>query len=123
MALSPWDEMPFFQPVRESVVSIDATGPNVLVRPDPQRISLIISIAPGSAVTNCAISTRPLTALPAGINLLNTHGPHVYTQKEHGILCQSEWFGLTAAGTASVTVVEIFLSKWPEHPRGTSDGS
>lgn len=109
LVLSPWDQAPFFQPIRETTYT-NLTAVTSVALADPQRIALIFSNALGSQIN---VSTHRSVSNASGIPVLGGVNPIVLLHKDLGPLVQAEWFAFDASLPCALTVIEVLLAKWP----------
>lgn len=107
--LSPWDQAPFFQPIRETTYS-NLTVVTSVAKADPQRIALLFCNVLGSQIN---ISTSRILDNNTGIPILGSVVPLMLLHKDFGPLVQAEWFAFDASLPCALTVIEVLLSKWP----------
>lgn len=107
--LAPWDAIPYFQPVNETLVFASSNG-NLLVAADPMRIYL--GIAPQQNVLYY-VSTLSINPLAQGYQV-NGYGSMLeFFHYRHGNLVQQAFYCSSPPGGDYLTVVEVRLAKWP----------
>lgn len=109
-ALAPWDEMAYFDAPRWTLTQMVVGQSIQVVGANSQRVVLMFAAPAG--IADPEISTRD--DLGATKNLLVKSGnlPLIFTQRDHGPLCQAQWFG-TSTAAVNLTVVEVVLREWP----------
>lgn len=107
--LSPWDQAPYFQRIKESFFNFLGNGIQIAVA-DPSRIALVIS---NSGAGNAYVSTLPTVSSNTGIVLGVGQVPLMLLHHDVGPLCQQAWYGSMTGATTGLTVIEVLLSKWP----------
>jgi hypothetical protein len=111
--LSPWDSSRYFSAPVET--SYGAIAQNTQIcKTDYKRVVLLIGLL--SSSDSIRLSLKSGSFGGTGFVLTGTMPPLILTQREHGILCQSEWFVAQAPATG-MTVIEVFLQDWPEQFR------
>jgi hypothetical protein len=112
MSLSPWEELPYFQRIKETTVSVGASPATQIVEGNPQRVALVLGVASGGNPVN--ISTRPDLATNQGILIGSTFSALVLLQKDVGPLVASPWFAVAGFAGTAVTAIEVLLQSWPQ---------
>lgn len=108
--LPPWDEIPYFQPVRETTFTQGgAPAPLQVADANPMRVALIFGVPGGGATVQ--VSTNPAVTGTLGLNIANSQFPFTLLQKDVGPLVSAAWYMIGTAG-AKITVIEVLLSRW-----------
>jgi len=107
--LSPWDAIPYFQPVMEEHVFFSSNGV-IFAQADPMRIYL--GVFP-QQTTNYYVSTVADTIAAVGRILDGPDNPMELFHYKHGNLVQAEWWGSSPPGGDYCVVIQVRLSKWP----------
>lgn len=107
--IPPWDEMVYFdKPFTHSVPIPFNSGALLIASQNPHRVALIVScVLAGTAFISP--TAEPTNGL--GIPIANTLPPVIITQREHGNLCQCEWF-VTSSNQVTIYVIEVLLREW-----------
>lgn len=109
-AMSPMDEMRWFQPPKWTTVTVGTSTPESLCVGDPQRI--LLNIQADGALRICTDKSH----LTDGGGFRFVAGQvctYEALQKHEAILCQTEWFGISDGGSIDVEVLELCLKDWP----------
>ncbi len=113
--LSPWDEYAWFQTPVVTTTQCRTAAPTLVARSNPYRVVLMFSCAFGAAGT---LFISPSQAMVGNANLAIpvpvSFPPFILTQKDHGILAQIEWWGVSVTANMRITVVEGILKGWPQ---------
>lgn len=108
----PWEEMQWFEtPTMSEFTNPNPAGLTVSVAPaNSRRVVLILGCASG---TGLYVSIRnDVAGATNGYQLLATTLPLIITQKDHGVLCQVEWFAFIPQFDV-LDVTQVVLRDWP----------
>ena len=108
--MPPWDEMTYFQPVKETTFSVASGTPQLVAQLDPMRVAILFS---ASGTGGCTLSTLGTVQIDQGMRLLTDDKPIILLQSQVGNLVQAEWHCAFQA-TTKLTVFEIRLRAFGE---------
>lgn len=107
--LAPWDQAPYFQPIKESLFS--SIGIQIVVAvADPTRVGLIFANHGNGTVD---VSTNPNMNVGSGISVDKSLGAIYLTHKDFGPLVQQTWYAAINGASPTLTVIEVRMAKFP----------
>ena len=107
--MPPWESYGWFDTPTERVVTL-AVAPawTQLCGRSVRRVVLVLAT---TSQTTVSLSMSPGNS-GAGFVYQTSQSPLIWTQKDHAVLCQEEWWAKPGSGL-QVTVIEVLLRAWP----------
>ena len=107
---APWQEVTLFQLPNPIITPSGLAISWIPIAPNnPNRVALFLNSTQAALVS-------PSNVIPIsdGLNVGPSIPNLIITQKDHGIACTSEWYGVGGGG-GSYTAIEIILREWPSN--------